>query len=112
MRRRHPGSSPGTPVDRVVIRDGAQVHGVPVDRIDFIAVRTDGRSLLKEPTLAEVESQLDPRRFVRIHRSYLLNSDRLSRVELYAKDSRVAILADGAKLPVSRSGRQRLRELL
>ena len=110
---------PGTSIDRVVIRDGAQVHVVPVDRIDYIeaqddyiAVRADGRSLLKEQTLAEVESQLDPRRFVRIHRLYLLNIDRLARVELYAKDSRVAILADGAKLPVSRSGYQRLQDLL
>ena len=58
------------------------------------------------------EGQLDTRRFVRIHRSYLLNIERLSRVELYAKDSRVAILADGTKLPVSRSGYQRLQQLL
>ena len=43
-------------------------------------------------------------RFVRIHRSYLLNIERLARVELYAKDSRVAILTDGTKLPVSRAG--------
>jgi two-component system LytT family response regulator len=59
--------------------------------------------LLKEQTMAEVEAALDPRRFVRIHRSYLLNVERLARVELYAKDSRVAILADGTKLPVSRA---------
>jgi len=49
---------------------------------------------------------------VRIHRSYLLNVERLARVELYAKDSRVAILADGTKLPVSRAGYQRLQVLL
>lgn len=109
----------GLPLDRVVIRDGTHVHVVPVDRIDYIeaqddyvAVRTGGRPLLKEQTLADLEAQLDPRRFVRIHRSYLLNIDRLARVELYAKDSRVAILADGTKLPVSRSGYQRLQEML
>ena len=49
---------------------------------------------------------------MRIHRSYLLNIERLARVELYAKDSRLAILTDGTKLPVSRSGHQRLQELL
>jgi two-component system LytT family response regulator len=49
---------------------------------------------------------------VRIHRSYLLNIERLARVEPYAKDSRIAILQDGTKLPVSRSGYTRLSALL
>jgi two-component system LytT family response regulator len=107
------------PLERVVIRDGAQVHVVAVNRIDYveaqddyIGFRTGGRTLLKEQTLTDLERQLDPRRFVRVHRSYLLNIDRLARVELYAKDSRLAILADGTKLPVSRAGYQRLQQLL
>jgi two-component system LytT family response regulator len=110
---------PGTSLDRVVIRDGAQVHVLPVDRIDYVeaqddyvAFRTGGKTLLKEQTLGDLESQLDGRRFVRIHRSYLVNIERLSRVELYAKDSRVAILTDGSRLPISRSGYQRLQGLL
>ena len=110
---------PGQTLERVVIRDGAQVHVVPVDRIDYVeaqddyvAFHTAGRTLLKEQTLGDLETRLDPRRFVRIHRSYLLNIERLSRVELYAKDSRIAILTDGARLPVSRAGHQRLQELL
>ena len=109
----------GAALERVVIRDGAQVHVVPVERIDYVEAqddyvgfRTGGRLLLKEQTMAEVEAALDPRRFVRIHRSYVLNVERLARVELYAKDSRVAILTDGTKLPVSRSGYQRLQQLL
>lgn len=110
---------PGAPLERVVIRDGTQVHVLPVDRIDYVeaqddyvAFRTAGRTLLKEQTLGDLEGQLDERRFVRIHRSYLLNIERLARVELYAKDSRVAILADGSRLPISRSGYQRLQQLL
>ncbi len=110
---------PGEFLERVVIRDGANVHVVPVDKIDYVeaqddyvAFRTGGKLLLKEQTMADVEASLDPRRFVRIHRSYVLNVERLSRVELYAKDSRVAILNDGTKLPVSRSGYQRLQQLL
>ena len=109
----------GAPLERVVIRDGAQVHVVAVDKIDYVeaqddyvAFRTAGKMLLKEQTLGDLEAQLDPRRFVRIHRSYVLNIERLSRVELYAKDSRVAVLGDGTKLPVSRSGYQRLQQLL
>jgi two-component system LytT family response regulator len=110
---------PGETLERVVIRDGAQVHVVPVDKIDYVeaqddyvAFRTGGRTLLKEQTLADLEAQLDGTRFVRIHRSYVLNLERLARVELYAKDSRVAILTDGTRLPVSRSGYQRLQQLL
>jgi two-component system LytT family response regulator len=110
---------PGAFLERVVIRDGVQVHVVAVGKIDYVeaqddyvAFRTGGKNLLKEQTMADVETSLDPRRFVRIHRSYLLNVDRLVRVELYAKDSRIAILGDGTKLPVSRSGYQRLQQLL
>ncbi len=110
---------PGVPLERVVIRDGPHVHVVPADRIDYVEAQDDyvafksgPKTLLKEQTLTELEQQLDPRRFVRIPRSYLLNIERLSRVELYAKDSRFAILADGTKLPVSRSGYQRLQGML
>ncbi len=109
----------GGPLERVVIRDGAHVHVLPVEKIDYaeaqddyVAFRANGKTLLKEQTLGDLEAQLDARRFVRIHRSYLLNIERLARVELYAKDSRVAILQDGSKLPVSRSGYQRLQQLL
>jgi two-component system LytT family response regulator len=110
---------PGAPLERLVIRDGPQVHVVAVGKIDYVeaqddyvAVHTGGKALLKEQTLGDLERQLDPRRFVRIHRSYLLNIERLARVELYAKDSRIAILTDATKLPVSRTGYQRLQQLL
>ncbi len=106
-------------LDRLVIRDGPNVHVVPVGKIDFleaqddyVAVHTGGKSLLKEQTLADLERQLDMSRFVRVHRSYILNIERLARVELYAKDSRIAILHDGRKVPISRAGYQRLQELL
>jgi two-component system, LytTR family, response regulator len=107
------------PLERVLIRDGAQVHVLPAARIDFVEAQDDyvcfvaeGRSYLKDQTMAAVEASLDPARFVRIHRSYLLNIERIARVELYAKDSRIAILHDGRKLPVSRAGYARLAKLL
>jgi two-component system LytT family response regulator len=107
------------PLERVLIRDGAQVHVLPVDRIDYVeaqddyvAFKSEGRQFLKDQTMASLESMMDPGRFVRIHRSYLLNIDRIARVELYAKDSRVAILRDGTRLPVSRAGYARLSKLL
>ena len=107
------------PLGRVLIRDGSQVHVLPVDRIDYVEAqddyvcfKSDGKSYLKDQTMGAVEASLDPSRFVRIHRSYLLNIDRIARVELYAKDSRVAILRDGTRLPVSRAGYARLAKLL
>ncbi len=110
---------PGAPLERVVIRDGSRVHVIPVERIDYVEAQDDyvafhaeGKSFLKDQTLGDLETTLDPRRFVRVHRSFLLNIERLARVELYAKDSRIAILTDGAKLPISRAGYQRLHELL
>ena len=107
------------PVERVLIRDGAQVHVIPVEKIDYVEAQDDyvcfkaeGKDYLKDQTMGAVEASLDPARFVRIHRSYLLNIERIGRVELYAKDSRIAILRDGRRLPVSRAGYARLAKLL
>jgi len=105
--------------ERVLIRDGADVHVLPIDKIDYVeaqddyvAFKADGKSYLKDQTLAAVESSLEPARFVRVHRSFILNVDRIAKVELYAKDSRMAILRDGTRLPVSRAGYARLSQLL
>src|SRR3954468_2856281 len=105
--------------ERVLIRDGANVHVLPVDKIDYVeaqddyvAFKSEGKLYLKDQTLSAVEATLDPSRFVRIHRSFVLNIDRIAKVELYAKDSRMAILRDGTRLPVSRAGYARLSQLL
>ena len=106
-------------VERVLVRDGSRVHIVPTDRLDYVQAQDDyvmlhagERALLKEQPLSSLEAQLDPASFVRIHRSYLINIARLERVELEAKDRRVAVLTTGARLPVSRSGHKRLTEAL
>lgn len=108
-----------TPLGRILIRDRTDVHVIPVEKIDYIesqddyvSVKAGGRSYLKEQTLAELETLLDRGRFVRIHRRYLLNLSRLSKIELSVTESRVAVLTDGTELPISRSGYARLRELL
>ena len=107
------------PAHRILVRDASKVHVIPVDALDYVEAQDDyvclhaeGRRHLKEQTMSEMEAVLDPTRFVRIHRSVILNIERLARVEPYAKDSRVAILRDGTKLPVSRAGYARLNELL
>jgi len=110
---------PGRRLERVLFREEGRVHVLPVERIDFVEAQDDylsfaaaGKRLRKQQTLARLEAELDPQRFVRVHRSYLLNVERLARLELYAKDSWIAVLADGTKLPVSRAGHARLRELI
>ncbi len=108
---------PGQHTERLMVRDGARVHVIPADKLDYaeaqddyVAIHAEGKSWLKHQTLAELEEVLDPSRFVRIHRSYIVNVERIARIEPYAKDSRVAVLHDGRELPVSRGGYQRLRE--
>jgi two-component system LytT family response regulator len=107
------------PLERVLVRDGSRVHVIPVGKIDYVEAQDDyvcfksgGKDYLKQETLGNLEELLDPERFIRVHRSYILNVERLVKLELYAKDSRVAILTDGTRLPVSRSGYARLRPLL
>jgi two-component system LytT family response regulator len=67
---------------------------------------------LKDQALGDVEASLDPAKFVRIHRSYLLSLDRLARVELDERENRVAVLTTGRRLPVSRAGYQRLNRVI
>ncbi len=108
------------PLQRLVVRhEDGTIQVVPAGRIDYIeaaddgvVIVTGGSRLRKQQPIGEIGADLDPDRFVRIHRSYLLNIDRIEKIELYAKDSRVAILRDSSRLPVSRSGYARLRELL
>jgi two-component system LytT family response regulator len=102
-----------------VVKDGARVHVIPLEKLDYVeaqddyvALHSEGRSYLKQQTIAEVEALLDPARFVRIHRSAIVNLERLERIEPYGKESRLAILAGGARLPVSRAGYARLLEVM
>jgi two-component system LytT family response regulator len=110
---------PGVPLTRLLVREGPQVHVIPVEalevaeaRDDYVCLRSRGREYRKQQTLAELEAQLDPGKFVRVHRSFIVNVERLARIERYAKDSRLAVLKDGTKLPVSRAGYSRLRDKL
>ena len=105
--------------ERLLIKDGARVTVVPLARIDYIQAQDDYvllkagvREHLKEQTLSSLEPRLDPRQFLRIHRSYILRLDRLAQLEKTATQSWVAVLTDGTRLPVSRSGYARLARAL
>ena len=111
--------APGEFADRIVVRDGAKVTIIPTDKIDYIEAQDDyvgiaseGKKHLKQQTIGSLEAALDPRTFLRIHRSYILNVERMSKIEPYSKDSKVAVLKDGTQLPISRAGYARLCEVL
>jgi two-component system LytT family response regulator len=106
-------------LERIVVRDGTRVTLIPTAKLDYVEAQDDyialaahGAKHLKQQTIASIEAGLDPDRFVRIHRSYIVNFERVVRIEPYGKDSRLAILADGTRLPVSRTGYARLKTLL
>jgi two-component system, LytTR family, response regulator len=106
-------------LERIVVKDGARVHVIPVSKLDYAEAQDDyvalvsaGKSYLKQQTISSLEGSLDPRQFIRIHRSYLVNLERVVKLEPYSKDSRILVLNDGKQLPVSRAGYQRLAVLL
>ena len=107
------------PLQRIAFRDGATIDVVPVQRIDYIEAQDDyvhvwsrGQRHIKQQPLGDLEAMLDPARFIRVHRSYIVNLESLARVEPYAKDSRVAVLKDGTRVPISRAGYERLKGML
>jgi two-component system, LytTR family, response regulator len=110
---------PGTFLERLVIRDGAEILIIAASAIDFVRgqddyveVSHDSRASLTQQTLQSLENSLDPRQFVRVHRSYLLNVSRVARIEPWGQGSKMAVLHDGRNVPISRSGEARLRTAL
>lgn len=108
---------PAQYLERIVVKDGPNVHVLPVDKLDYIeaqddyiGLKTEGRTLMKQQTISAIETLLDPSRFVRIHRSYIVNVERILKIEPYTKDSKIAILRGGVQLPVSRGGYAKLKE--
>jgi len=104
---------------RILVRDGARVHVVPAASIDWIEAQDDyvlisasGQTHLKNGRMAELEQGLDPAAFLRVHRSFIVNLGAIARIEAPSKDSWCALLRDGKRVPVSRSGYARLRELM
>jgi two-component system LytT family response regulator len=111
--------APGQYIERIVVKDGSRVHVIPTGKLDFaeaqddyVSLRSEKKNYLKQQTISSLEASLDPARFVRVHRSFIVNLERIAKIEPYTKDARLAMLADGSQVPVSRAGYARLRELL
>jgi two-component system LytT family response regulator len=104
---------------RLVVRDGTRVSFLPVAEIDWIdasgnyaRLHAGGRAHLLRETLKSLEARLDPERFVRVHRSAIVNIERIAAMEPYFHGEYVLTLRDGTKLTSSRTCSGRLREML
>ena len=104
---------------RIVVKDGTRVQFIPVNKLDYaeaqddyVALCTEGKKHLKQQTISSLEKSLDPARFLRVHRSFIVNLERVARIEPYGKDTHVAVLSSGVQLPVSRAGYTRLKQIL
>lgn len=105
--------------DRVVVKTGTKIKIIPVEDIiyleaddDYVNIHTPGGSFLKNKTMAFFEKTLDATQFVRVHRSYIVRIQEITRIDPYEKDSHLAILKSGDKVPVSKTGYGKLRQVL
>lgn len=104
---------------RIVFRKGAGIKIIPLNLISYLASEGDyvmiyyseGKAL-KPKTMKYYEDHLPPSLFMRVHRSYMVNIEQITRLEPYSKDNYVAVLKSGEKIPVSRTGYKMLREKL
>ena len=110
---------PAEHLERIAVRDGTRVYVIPVAKLDYaeaqddyVALCTEGKKHLKQQTISSLETSLDPQRFLRIHRSYIVNQERVTKNEPYSKPKHVVVLTNGVQLPDSRSGNARLRTFL
>lgn len=104
---------------RVVLKDNGKIKIIPTASIqyleaadDYVKIHTPEGVFLKNKTMGYFEETLDPQNFIRIHRSHIINVQLITRIDPYEKDSHLAVLSIGLKLPVSKSGYAKLKQVL
>ena len=105
--------------NRIVVKTGSKVKIIPVHEIqyieaddDFVKVITQEGSFLKNKTMNFYEQSLDPAQFVRVHRSYIIHINQITKIEPYQKETHLAILRNGQQIPVSKTGYAKLKVIL
>jgi two-component system LytT family response regulator len=105
--------------ERIVVKSGSSIIVIPVDDIlyleaadDFVKIYTRKGHWLKNKTMAHFEQLLDASRFIRVHRSYIVNISEITRLDPYEKDSHILLLKSGEKIPVSKTGMIKLKDVL
>ncbi len=104
---------------RIVVKNGSKIKIIPAHDVfyleaadDYVKIHTAEGYFLKNKTMGHFEQTLDKNQFARSHRSYIVNVQQITRIDPYEKDNHVAILRSGAKVPVSRNGYSKLKEVL
>jgi two-component system LytT family response regulator len=104
---------------RVVVKTHNQIRIIPIHDIiyleaydDYVKMHTTQGMFLKKRTMSSFEQSLSENDFVRVHRSYIIRLDQLTRIEQPEKDVHVALLKSGAKVPLSKTGYSRLKVVL
>jgi len=105
--------------NRVVLKDGGKIKIIPVAQIqyleaadDYVKIHTAEGAFLKKKTMTFFEESLPSQQFLRIHRSYIINTQLITRIDPYEKDSHLVLLSSGARLPLSKAGYAKMKELL
>lgn len=105
--------------NRVVVKDNGKVKIIPTANIryleaadDYVKIHTADGVFLKNKTMGFFEETLESQNFIRIHRSYIINVQLITRIDPYEKESHLAVLSIGVKLPVSKAGYAKLKLVL
>ncbi|MEO5911016.1 MAG: LytTR family transcriptional regulator DNA-binding domain-containing protein [Pelobium sp.] len=105
--------------ERIVVKIGNKIKIISIYDIthlaaddDYVNIHTKEGAFLKSQTLAFFEKNLNPQLFVRVHRSYIVKIDQITKIEPYEKEGHVVILKTGEKIPVSKTGYPKLKAVL
>lgn len=106
-------------IERIAIKTGQKIHVILVPDIvyiqsdgDYVQLITEDGKYIKEETMKYFEANLHPQKFVRIHRSYIVNVEKIARIELFEKNSQMLMLKNGHQIKASTTGYKILREVL
>lgn len=109
----------GEIIERIVVRNGNKINVITCDKIlyieaqdDYVMIHTTDGKFLKQSTMKFFEQKLDPKMFVRVHRSFIVQVEKIDRIELYGRETYLLFLKNGVKLPVSKSGYDKLKMML
>jgi two-component system, LytTR family, response regulator len=107
------------PSNRIVVKDNGKIKIIPLPQVqyveaadDYVKIHTAEGNFLKKKTMQYFEDSLPQQEFIRIHRSYIVNAQLITRITAYEKDSHLALLTTGAQLPVSKAGYTKLKQVL
>lgn len=105
--------------NRVVVKESGNIRIIPVEEIqyieaydDYVKIFTVKEMFLKKKTMSFYEQSLDASQFVRVHRSFIIQLNQITRIEPLEKDTHLALLKSGAKIPLSKSGYSKLKSVL